>query len=104
MLTDLKVSKDDRGFYLSAEYILDYEHTTQKLIIPKIRIPDRGNYPSFVYNSQDTYLFVAPDRLPLDPDDTGARFTITTIKEKPKEMTLSEIEKKLGYKVKIVSE
>jgi hypothetical protein len=29
---------------------------------------------------------------------------MTTLKEKPQEITLSEIEKRLGYKVKIVSE
>ena len=33
-----------------------------------------------------------------------AAYVINTLKEKPKEMTLAEIEKKLGYKIKLVSE
>ena len=39
----------------------------------------------------------------LLPDETDSAFTVKTIKTKTKEMTLEEIEKKLGHKVKIVN-
>ena len=102
MLTDLKVHKDEKGFYLSAEYIFKENYSTKKLTIPKIRLDYR--IPPFVGDSECTYIYVSQDKYLLDPDDNGCRFTLTTIEEKPQEMTLSEIEKKLGHKVKIVSE
>ena len=37
------------------------------------------------------------------PDADGNYFTITVVKEKTYEMTMEEIEKKLGHKVKIIT-
>lgn len=42
-------------------------------------------------------------KLDIFPDSDGKFYTIKVVKEKIHEMTIDEIEKKLGYKVKIVS-
>lgn len=37
------------------------------------------------------------------PDSNGNYFTLETVKEKVHEMTIDEIEKKLGYRIKIIT-
>ena len=103
MLSDLKVHKDEKGFYLSAEYIFEDGYSTKKLIVPKIRLDDLYSSYCFHSCSDGTYLDTANCRYRLEPVNKQY-YTIITIEEKPQEMTLSEIEKKLGHKVRIVSE
>lgn len=66
-----------------------YGYSTKKLTVPKIRLDSINQAPCFTH---------------LEPDSKGHCFTLTTIKKKAQEMTLSEIEEKLGHKVKIISE
>jgi hypothetical protein len=104
MLSNLKVHKDEKGFYLSAEYTYDDKYSTRKLSIPKIRLNDVLQEPCFHATSDVTYIDIGFGECRLEPDSNGRCYTMTTLKEKPQEITLSEIEKRLGYKVKIVSE
>jgi hypothetical protein len=97
-------------YSLDLTYVLDSPTMTQELHIPRIAIPLNPN--NIKIKADCDCVVGAPVRYYADlgfgemkllPDKNGAAFTITTIEEKPKEMTLDEIEKKLGYKVKIVS-
>ena len=44
-----------------------------------------------------------PINFDIFPDSNGHFLTVNCIKEKVQEMTVEEIEKKLGHKIKIVS-
>lgn len=106
-----------RKEYNSDEYTLDLTYTldsptmVQELHIPKVVIPLNTNlikinrYDDFqcCHITQDYFVDLGFGEMRLSPDVNGAAFTIKTVKEKTKEMTLEEIEKKLGHKVKIVS-
>lgn len=96
-------------YELELRYTLDSPGKVQELHIPRavlpmntklINIERRSNNP---YGPDDYVADLGFGKMRLLPDVDGAAFTITTIKEKTKEMTLEEIEKKLGHKVKIVS-
>ena len=99
--------KDEYGYSLALTYTIDGPNTVQELHIPKVIIP---NNPSFInlvgergYLGIDYTVDLDWKHLGVADNGTGVAFTITTIKEKTKEMTLEEIEKKLGHRVKIVS-
>lgn len=54
------------------------------------------------YGSNACYVDLGLDKLLVAPND-GTYYTLTLVKEKVQEMTMEEIEKKLGHKVKIVT-
>ena len=60
-----------------------------KSAIAKIYIPSGG--------------YINPINFDIFPDSNGHFLTVNCIKEKVQEMTVEEIEKKLGHKIKIVS-
>lgn len=121
--TDIKLTKAIlRKEYKSDEYTLDLTYTLdspmmiKELHIPRVVIPLNTNfikinrYDDFQHDdfqschiTQDYFVDLGFGEMRLSPDVNGAAFTIKTVKEKTKEMTLEEIEKKLGHKVKIVN-
>ena len=101
-------------YALDLTYTLDSPTITQELHIPRMVIPLNPNvikidgYSDPIYGRyngmcQDYFADLGFGEMRLLPDKNGAAFTVTTVKEKTREMTLDEIEKKLGHKVKIVS-
>ena len=56
------------------------------------------------YGKETTINLGLEKDLKLLPDEDGNYFTCELIKHKTREMTLEEIEEKLGYKVKIVTD
>jgi hypothetical protein len=104
MLTDLKVGRDDRGLYVSAEYLYKSGYSTKKLTIPKIRVDKLSGCPTLTNTADGVFIQVDYARLPLERDDDEMFYSVTTIEGEPRRMTLSEIEKELGYKVELVSE
>lgn len=111
-LTKALFRKDDGSdeYTLDLTYTVDSPTMTQELHIPRMVIPLNPNvikingYPDPMYGICRYYFAdLGFGEMRLSPDKNGAAFTVTTVKEKTREMTLDEIEKKLGYKVKIVS-
>lgn len=114
-LTNIELIKENGAYYLSLEYLLEDENRIEKLIVPRAKIPiDNGFCPildhstptlSNYYCGGNTYLESGYEgvRFELKAGPDARLFTFETIKEKEHEMTIEEIEKKLGYKVKIVS-
>lgn len=122
-LKERKVFEEDNHLYLKLVYEYEDERGVHELIIPKIDLEIRTdclptishdyyagpmdilNY--YINRGSDTFILLRDDvvvrkngvRLACE----NAAYVINTLKEKPKEMTIAEIEKKLGYKVKLVS-
>lgn len=108
-LTKLELYQEDGCYYLRAEYEVEDDHRLQKYTIPKISLPIRRepvinedvlDYPIPRYHSTISLGFA---ELEILKGDDGYLYKCETIKEYPQKMTLEEIEKKLGYKVEVVS-
>lgn len=115
--------ENDRLF-LKLIYEYEDDHGVYELIIPKIDLniftnflpaiePDFWTGPMDLKNYRIKLGFNFFDLLRSDVEvkkngDTiiceNAFYVTNTLKEKHKEMTIADIEKKLGYKVKLVSE
>lgn len=114
-ITNVELVKENGAYYLSLEYLLEDENKVEKLTIPRAKIPiDDGFYPVLVHSTPTFSTYFGGGRVSLNSgyeghrfelkaDPNGNLFKFETIKEKEHEMTIEEIEKKLGYKVKIVS-
>ena len=114
-LKDIQLFEEDGQYYLKLKYLLEDEHRISELNIPKVELPFNAKLYPYIYSNfccgpenrytlQSSYgepLKIVPVR-PFNK--CPVCYTETTIKEKHKEMTLAEIEKKLGYKIKIVAE
>ena len=107
-LLNLKLNTDALGYFLTAKYRIENERSIYELDFPKIRMPVRLDHIAVERNDYD-YPAVKIDLgfgyLPVigDGGENPVYFTETVIEEKVHEMTMDELEKKLGYKVKIVN-
>lgn len=96
------------------------EHRKVEITIPRIdllvntsRIPTINNpynAPSLILNSAYTGSFndysvdIFGTTLPLRRDEAGRVYYEKVLEEYPHKMTLAEVEKKLGYKVELISD
>ena len=109
--------KEDKTWYLSLSYKYEDEKGKHILEIPKTTLPfPQGLLPRITYNTFhfDEVPFIScNDSMPLYKStcplasnrgfkDPGSVFDII-IDPTSREMTLDEIEKELGYKVKIIN-
>ena len=118
-LKDLKLYKEDGKYYLHAEYKKENDDEITRTIIPKIELPIM-HYP-FIESYDGLYGIrcnidlgfgaltalrgdVSDPRNGKTCDATDVFYASYVIKTKTKKMTLSEIEKKLGHKIELVSE
>lgn len=111
---DVKLVRNDNDYALDITYIADAPDRVEELHIPRVVLPINPERVRISETIDDhfcgpycppAHIFRADlgfGSMPIELHD-GAAFTIKTIKEKTKEMTLEEIEKKLGHKVKIIS-
>lgn len=122
-LSDITPFKDGENWYLKLIYNYEDENCKHTVVIPKAAVPfaQRGIPPitrleNFSYGdtlgkpymtcSSSMYLFESHCSLAFERGITKAACyfdVITEFAPKPKEMTLDEIEKELGYKVKIIN-
>lgn len=127
-LQELKLYEENNFYYFDATYILENIDGTYEVHVPKIQIPfnlynptisiDRnGLYEDPIFygyhNIKDVaYIELEQDRLLIEKTNhtkheertkTPVYFTMKLIKEKVYDMTIDEIEKKLGHKIKIVN-
>lgn len=124
VLKERKVFEEDNRLYLKLVYEYEDEHGVYELIIPKLDLEIRTDCLPIInryfyggpMNILDCYINRDSDTFNLLRDDVAvkkngvtlkfekAAFVTNTLKEKPHEMTIADIEKKLGYKVKLISE
>lgn len=106
-LKDLQLYKSDTydQYYLSAIYTEENEHGVYEVTIPKIFLPI-NNHELIIddRSPQRLYIDLGFGECRMCLDDNGNFYYKRVIEEKIHELTISDIEKKLGYKVKIVSE
>lgn len=80
----------------------EYRSTTNTLSDEQIReFQHELNQTLCNYNPNKTYDFTVD----IFPDESYMRFVITGVRKDPvKEMTIAEIEKELGYKIKVIGD
>ena len=100
-LKDLKLVKDGGAYYLSATYTQEDGPNKYELEVPRIYLPLRQepDIKSYMLGEHEGLINLGFGELTMRKVD-GYYYKVTTIQ---KELTLEEIEKRLGYKVKIVS-
>lgn len=107
-------SKAGKSYFLKAIYEIENQYVKNEIVIPKIALPlcpgehvihkyESHSYSSLKVDIPHT-IDIGFGDLPMMSDDHGRYYYEVTVAEYPQKMTLSEIEKKLGYKVEIVSE
>ena len=107
-LVKANLRHDNSGYYLDLVYRVEDDKTVELYKLPRVRLPLKENDVT-IRTDHDGFSYISHANvgfgyLRLHPDKNGVQYTVETIETKTKEMTLEEIEKKLGHKVKIVSE
>lgn len=96
-------------YYLELTYLVETPTVKQRLHIPKAILPLNTNDLSLTRESashrSETMInkIKFNDVCELSLGGTVFTYSITTIEEKAIDMTLEEIEKKLGHKVKVIT-
>lgn len=95
-------------WYMDIKYLVEDDSRVIEYHIPKVRIPIEHALVlrniDFNDPRHSSYILELPDRDLIIEETACVPFMTRLIKEKRKEMTLSEIEAILGYKIKIVNE
>ena len=110
-LVGAMLSKDKDGYYLSLSYDIEDDKEIKRLHIPHAQLPISEDSirmecfsPLYPGTTSEYFLNLYATKARLMPDSgTDIAYTVKTIKTKTKEMTLEEIEKKLGHKIKLVT-
>lgn len=111
---DVDIYKDGDDLFLWLEYEKEDDDKISKIVIPKVKL-NLYNKPNFNSATHEVNIGLGvylPMKLAAPITKNGKLGTYVThyeelikVKEKPpKEMTIEEIEKTLGHKVKIVGE
>lgn len=124
-LTYINLYEEDGQYYLRLEYQIEDDSGIHKLEIPQVEIPFNSKaFPDLVQSTETgeeigRYNLYYPKTLctlktghypmyvkkaPSEIVNHKVFYTIKTIEEKVKEVTMKDIEKKFGCKVKIVRE
>lgn len=110
-LKNVSLVKNRYGYCLNITYRVENDREILAVNLPCLHLPIRTDILTIsrehdMYFNGDYTANIGFGDLNLKASGiggSGPAFTITVIEEKTKEMTLEEIEKKLGHKVKIVN-
>lgn len=105
-ITDKRTNS--RRYYLSATYIRETDAKIERITIPKIDLPVEYFTEPVMTLTEDclgptVFINMGFGDLAIQQAN-GVFHTIETIKEKTVDMTMAEIEKKLGHKIRIVGD
>lgn len=119
---EARLYEENDNFYLDVRYEIEDQHSVKEIHIPKVRIPlefaNIENTWESVYGgtAESTNLVLPYANLGCYPGNAwflnddgrenvhpGVRFACKIIKEKKTDMTIEEIEARLGYKIRIVN-
>ena len=110
-MEELELYKDCGSYFLKAKYTVENDIEKKEIRFPRIRFDVGLHHLSINHRDAHTYIDMglANAKLILDTgldEKTGNCCVLIreTLEEKTKEMTIAEIEKKLGHKIKIVAE
>ena len=106
----IELYQEDGRYYFKVDFDYEDDYAYYKGKIERIpfdfrlySIKMRNDGYSFNSKTKITADLGMCKDMEIHPNKNGEYFTLTVVKEKIYEMTMEEIEKKLGYKVKIVS-
>lgn len=122
-LLDKEVIEENGQLYLSLKYLYEAMDGIHELHIPRValniltkEIPDYRRENNMFYGTDESYICVPGHNYDLNPATLDvinkfgeivtiqkAKYVEVLVKENQVEMTIEEIEKKLGHKIKIVS-
>lgn len=104
--------KENDRYYLDVLYLLEDDRKIVSLHIPKLIIPledfkninlgDPHSFDPECFVTLENHIELIAESCEL-PNNKHCTYEYKIIKEKPVKMTVEEIEKKLGYKVEIIS-
>lgn len=113
---------EEKGqYYLKLVYTVETDKDITEVTVPRVKLPVNDDIlPNIdVHTDYDSYGFPLPQRARIkcgygadlqlergkvDDVNDDVYYVAKVLEEKTHELTLAEIEKKLGYKVKIVSD
>lgn len=106
-IKDAKLRKDMCGYSLDMTYTIETPEEINELHIPRVMLPISNKDIKFRHAREYYGGEVCTVDIGFGPcrvlESNKHFYTIKTIETKTQEMTLDEIEKKLGHKVKIVN-
>ena len=110
---NFELYKEDDQYFLRMDFKYENDHGFYRGHVDKIKFDlhlNRVEYTDFGNNKSaiaKIYIpsagYINPINFDIFPDSNGHFLTIDCIEEKVQEMTVEEIEKKLGHKIKIIS-
>lgn len=108
-LKSLTLIRENDRYYLSAVYRVEDDNGTWELSYPRIELMINKNFApllSATYGADfnEIVIDLGFGDLPLKEIRKGIYAERKLIKEKVHDMTVSEVEKALGYKVRIIEE
>lgn len=107
-IKDVKLVQEKETYYLDLTYECEDDKEVYVMNIPRVELPCFNNplinVVSYGDETNATIGFNGGVRLPIHQDMNGALFSKLVVEEKTHKMTVAEIEKKLGYKIEIVSD
>lgn len=101
-----RLYEEDGKFYIDVTYLYEDDEVVKRIRFPKIRIPVElfkgSNYRVFL-SSSTYYVKLGGYNLFAERNKDGVCYIEEIVEERPIEMTLDELEKKLGHKIKIIN-
>lgn len=105
ILKSLTLIKENDRYYLSAVYLVEDDNGTWELSYPRIELTINKNFaPLLSADCDEIVINLGFGNLPLREIRENTYAEKKLIEEKIHDMTVSEIEKALGYKVRIIEE
>lgn len=107
--------RDENLLYLAVKYLLENEHEIVRLTVPRIQLPvNLAVCPDLEttyvhddwhgkYGTESRIRCGYGDALPIRKHN-NVDYTVEIVEKKTHKLTVAEIEKRLGYKIEIVSE
>lgn len=116
-LKDAELIKEDGKFYITAKYDVETDADIRVVEIKKVPLPlndipvvmEEGAEMLFFDNEPryalpyDIFADIGYGKIRMPAMHTAQVYTETVVSQKVQELTLEEIEKKLGFKVKVVT-
>lgn len=107
-LAELYKEKDKYGaehLYMKAVYEKENKYGKYEITFPKINMNFPLNWMPVIDNRYDSGIYITSgeNQYRLEPVEGDICYTEKVLEEYPQKMTLEEIERKLGYKIEVVS-
>lgn len=110
-LVSLTLHEDKNGYpryYLQAVYEVENERGVHKVTFPRIILPVINSFPSIIikhghFDDEVATIDIGFGEMPMHKEE-GAYAMAELLEEKVHDLTIEDIEKKLGYKIRVVSD